>query len=88
MGDVYRCIIRFDIGKYYIGVDYGGKIYKILKNRYIKCKKGDDLYFYAVKEKGLIFSKLIPISDKEAGVIDTQVYDKNQEELASKKEDI
>lgn len=64
----YRCIIIKERFGYYIGKTYSGKIYKIKKNRFLKCKVGDDFYFYARKCKGLFTDKLIPISDREAGV--------------------
>lgn len=69
MSDTFRCIIRKDKGKFFIGEDYSGRKYNIEKNRNIRCKVGDDFYFYAKKQKGLIRDTLIPISDEEAGVI-------------------
>lgn len=65
----YRCIITKEKDTYYIGKDYNGNKYKILKNRNINCKVGDDFYFYANIEKKLFVNVLIHISDKEAGVI-------------------
>ncbi len=68
MSEAFRCIIKAEKSKYYIGKDYNGKKYKIIKNKYIRCKVGDDFYFYAKKEKGLFTDTLIPISDEMAGV--------------------
>lgn len=66
--DAYRCIIKAEKSKYYIGQDYNGKKYNIIKNEHIRCKVGDDFYFYANKESGILRDKLIPISDEMAGV--------------------
>jgi hypothetical protein len=68
VSDAFRCMIKDENSKYYIGVDYNGKKYKIVKNENIRCKVGDDFYFYAIKEKGILRDKLIPISDEMAGV--------------------
>ena len=67
---IYRCIIKGEKSKYYIGKDYNGRGYIIEKNKNIRCKVGDDFYFYAERVKGLLKDKLIPVSDEEAGVID------------------
>lgn len=76
MDNVYRCIIRHEFSNHYIGTDYNGKTYKIIKNKNIRnCKKGNDLCFYAKKVKGLILDSLIPLSDDEAGV--TSNYSKS-----------
>ena len=64
----FRCKIKKDKGKFFVGEDYNGKKYTIIKNKYIKGRVGDDFYFYANIEKGLLRDKLIPISDEEAGV--------------------
>lgn len=69
MGQAYRCIIKSEKSGHYIGVDYSGRKFNIIKNKNIRCRIGDDFYFYAVKEKGIMRDKLIPISDKEAGVV-------------------
>ena len=69
MSDPFRCIIKDEKSKYFIGQDYNGKKYKILKNEYIKCRVGDDFYFYAEKENGVLRDKLTPISDEMAGVV-------------------
>lgn len=68
MQDAYRCIIKDEKSKYYVGEDYNGKKYNIIKNEYINCKVGDDFYFYAKKQSGLLRDKLEPISDEMAGV--------------------
>lgn len=68
MSEAYRCIIKAEKSNYYIGKDYNGKKYKIVKNEHIKCKVGDDFYFYANREKGFLKDTLIPISDEMAGV--------------------
>ena len=68
MVNTYRCIIKGEKSKYYIGKDYNGKSYIIEKNRYIRCRVGDDFYFYAKKVKRILKDKLIPVSDEEAGV--------------------
>lgn len=65
----FRCIITKEKSKYYIGKDYRGTKYKILKNQNIKCKVGDDFYFYARKVEGFLNDILVPISPKEAGVV-------------------
>lgn len=72
MINTYRCKITREWGKYFIGKDYSGHKYKIKKNRKIHCKVGDDLYFYAKKERGFLSTILIPVSDKEAGVRETR----------------
>ena len=72
MINTYRCKIKKELGKYFIGQDYSGNKYKIEKNKYINCKVGDDLYFYAKKEKRFLSTILVPVSDEEAGVIDTR----------------
>ena len=64
----FRCKIKKDKGKFFVGEDYNGKKYNIKKNRHIKCRVGDDFYFYAKMEKGFLRDKLIPISDEAAGV--------------------
>jgi len=69
MRDTFRCMIKDEKSKYYIGQDYNGKKYKILKNDHIKCRVGDDFYFYADKEVGILRDKLTPISDEMAGVV-------------------
>ena len=69
MLNTFRCIIKKEKSKYYIGDDYNGKKYKILKNEHIKCRVGDDFYFYAKKEYGILRDKLTPISDEMAGVV-------------------
>lgn len=69
MRDTFRCMIRDEKNNYYIGQDYNGKKYKILKNEHIRCRVGDDLYFYAIKENGILRDILTPISDEMAGVI-------------------
>lgn len=66
----YRCMITKEKSKYYIGKDYSGNKYKIIKNKYIRCRVGDDFYFYAKKQAGFFTDILIPISSKEAGVVD------------------
>ena len=66
--NTFRCIIRKDKGTFFVGEDYNGKKYTIIKNRYIRGKVGDDFYFYAKMEKGFLRDKLIPISDEAAGV--------------------
>ena len=68
MSDAYRCIIKSESKNYYVGVDYNGNKYKIVKNQYIRCKVGDDFYFYANKKRGLTKDILTPISDEMAGV--------------------
>lgn len=68
MGEAYRCIIKSEKGSYYVGIDYNGNKFNIVKNKNIRCKIGDDFYFYAIKEKGIMRDRLIPISDEEAGV--------------------
>lgn len=68
MNDAYRCIIKSESKKYFIGVDYNGNKYKIVKNEHIKCRIGDDFYFYAIKKKGFLKDILTPISDEMAGV--------------------
>lgn len=72
MRDIFRCIIKDEKIKYYIGQDYNGKKYKILKNEHIKCRVGDDFYFYAEREAGVLIDKLIPISDEMAGVVQSK----------------
>lgn len=72
MINTYRCKIKKELGKYFIGQDYSGNKYKIEKNKYINCKVGDDLYFYAKKEKRFLSTILVPVSDKEAGVRDAK----------------
>ena len=66
----FRCIITKEKSKYFVGKDYNGHKFRIVKNRNINCKVGDDFYFYANLKEGLFFNTLIPISSKEAGVID------------------
>ncbi|MBD7911330.1 hypothetical protein [Clostridium cibarium] len=68
VSDAFRCMIKDETNKYYVGVDYNGKKYNIVKNENIRCKVGDDFYFYAIKERGFLRDKLIPISDEMAGV--------------------
>lgn len=68
MIDTFRCIIKSEKKNYYMAKDYNGNKYMIQKNEHIKCKVGDDFYFYAKREKGLLYDKLIPVSDEEAGV--------------------
>ena len=72
MINTYRCMIKRETGKYFVGQDYNGNKYKIEKNGYIRCKVGDDLYFYAKKEKRFLSTILIPVSDEEAGVRDAR----------------
>ncbi|MGG7177015.1 hypothetical protein ACQPU1_05475 [Clostridium paraputrificum] len=69
MAQAFRCIIKSEKSSYYIGKDYNGNKYTIAKNENIRCRVGDDFYFYARREKGLIRDKLIPVSDEEAGVV-------------------
>lgn len=64
----YRCMITKEKSNYYIGKDYYGNKYRIIKNKNIRCRVGDDFYFYATKEQGFFTDILIPISSKEAGV--------------------
>lgn len=66
--DTFRCIIKKDKGNFFIGEDYNGKKYSIEKNENIRGKVGDDFYFYARRVKGILRDKLIPISNREAGV--------------------
>lgn len=71
MSDAFRCIIKEVKSNHYIGMDYSGKKYKIVRNEYIReCKVGDDFYFYATREKGIFKDILTPISDEMAGVVD------------------
>lgn len=68
---LYRVIIKKETSKYFIGKTYDNKKYKIEKNQYSKhLKVGNDSYFYARKEEGLLSTILVPISDEEAGVLD------------------
>lgn len=72
---LYRVIIKRETSKYFIGKSYNNKRYKIEKNQYSKkFRVGNDLYFYARKEKKFLSTILIPISDKEAGVLDVQTF--------------
>ena len=72
---LYRVIIKRETAKYFIGKSYDNKRYKIEKNQYSKkFRVGNDLYFYARKEKKFLSTILIPISDKEAGVLDVQTF--------------
>ena len=72
---LYRVIIKRETSKYFIGKSYTNKRYKIEKNQYSKkFRVGNDLYFYARKEKKFLSTILIPISDKEAGVLDVQTF--------------
>lgn len=68
LSDTFRCIIKKEKGNFFIGEDYNGKKYNIEKNTNIRCKVGDDFYFYARRVKGFLRDTLIPISDEEAGV--------------------
>ena len=69
MIEEYRCVIKMEIAKYFIGVDYNGNKYSIVKNEHIKAKKGSDIYFYAKRKKGLFVDTLIPVSKEEGGYI-------------------
>lgn len=69
MVETFRCIIKREKGDFFIGVDYNGKKYNIKKNRNIRCRVGDDFYFYAKRAKGIVRDTLIPLSDEEAGVV-------------------
>ena len=72
---LYRVIIKRETSKYFIGKSYDNKRYKIEKNQYTKkLRVGSDSYFYARKEKKFLSTILIPISDKEAGVLDVQTF--------------
>ena len=72
---LYRVIIKRETSKYFIGKSYNNKRYKIEKNQYSKkFRVSNDLYFYARKEKKFLSTILIPISDKEAGVLDVQTF--------------
>ncbi|MDU2285102.1 hypothetical protein [Clostridium sp.] len=62
MSDTFRCIIKKEKGNFFIGEDYNGKKYNIEKNTNIRCKVGDDFYFYARRVKGFLRDTLIPIS--------------------------
>ena len=62
----FRCIIKFDMGKSYIGIDYFDRKYSIKKNKYIRCRVGDDVHFFARRKKGWIIDTLTPVSDEEA----------------------
>lgn len=67
----YRVIITKDTGKYFCGKTFTDKKYKILKNEHTRnFRVGIDFHFYAVEEKNLFSTVLIPISDREAGVIE------------------
>jgi len=68
VSDAYRCIIKSEAKNYFVGMDYNGNKYKIIKNEHIKCKIGDDFYFYANRKKGFLKDILTPISDEMAGV--------------------
>ena len=46
MVNAYRCIIKGERSKYYIGKDYNGKSYIIEKNKNLRCRVGDDFYFF------------------------------------------
>ena len=63
---LFRCIIKLEFSGFYIGKDYNGKMYKIKKNRHLRCKKGHDREFFAKSKKGFIIDTLIPVSDREA----------------------
>ena len=63
---LFRCVIKVELKKCYIGKDYNGKVYKINKNRHLKCKRGSDREFFAKRRKGFIIDILTPISDKIA----------------------
>ena len=68
---LYRIRINRGTKKYFIGKDYDNKRYKIEKNKYSnKLRVGSDSYFYARRKEGFLVTILIPISDKEAGVLD------------------
>lgn len=68
---IYRVIIKKETSKYFIGRSYQNKRYKIEKNQYsTELKVGSDSYFYARKKEKLLSTILVPISDKEAGVLD------------------
>lgn len=68
---LYRVIIKKETSKYFIGKTYDNKKYKIEKNQYNKhLKVGSDSYFYARKKEGLLGTILVPISDKDDGVLD------------------
>ncbi|WP_195964450.1 hypothetical protein [Clostridium cuniculi] len=70
MIETYRVIIKRETQKYLIGKTYSNKKYKIFKNEYInKLYVGSDSYFYAKKVKNFFCDILIPVSDKEASVI-------------------
>lgn len=75
---LYRVIIKRETSRYFIGKSYDNKKYKIEKNQYSKnLRVGSDSYFYAKKEKKLLSTILIPISDEEAGVLDIHNFNKN-----------
>lgn len=72
MVNTYRCKIIRELGNYFIGKDYSGNKYRIKKNKNIRCKVGDDFYFYAKIERSFFSTVLVPVSDSEAGVRDNR----------------
>ena len=69
MYEEYRCVLKFKIFNFFIATDYNGNMFKVVKNKHLWGKSGDDITFYAKRKSGILFDKLTPVSDKEAGYI-------------------
>ncbi|MGL5330328.1 MAG: hypothetical protein ACRDD7_13750 [Peptostreptococcaceae bacterium] len=66
---LYRVIMKYEFNNFYLGKDFQGKWYKIIKNKCTrKFQIGMDYNFYAANTRGIIFNTLLPITDEEAGV--------------------
>lgn len=71
INNLYRLIIKKDVGDYFIGKSFTNKSYKIVKNKVSEhFTVGDDYHFFAYEKKKLIWKILEPISDTEAGIIE------------------
>lgn len=64
---LFRCIIKLETRKLFLGKTYGRKWFLIIKNEHNKhFKKGNDYNFFANRYNGFIIDRLEPISDEEA----------------------
>lgn len=63
---LFRCIIKFECKKFFIGKTFYNKWFIIIKNEHsVKFKVGNDFNFFAERKGGLFIDKLIPLNEEE-----------------------
>ena len=63
---LFRCILKYETKKYFIGYTYNKQWYIIIKNEFNRhFKVGNDYNFFADRLKGFIIDKLVPLNEEE-----------------------